>query len=195
MEMQVNINLIKTERINRAWSQTQLALVSGLSLRTIQRIEKTGVASLESVKSLASAFEISAQDIQQCTNNSRYSTKSKFAAFFGLVSFTLSCLVMIPASAQPIMVNVELIKNDEKLANIHLLSEESSVNEISISDSLKLTLFSSKQPDGMVLISTKLYEISNGYEVLVSSPSVKTNFKETAKISFEDYSISLTPNS
>ena len=65
MDMQINIELIKSQRNKRAWSQTHLAEVSGLSLRTIQRIEKTGAASLESVKSIASAFELSVEDMQE----------------------------------------------------------------------------------------------------------------------------------
>lgn len=49
---------IKKLRTERAWSQEQLAELSGLSLRTIQRIEKRGKASMESKKALASVFEV-----------------------------------------------------------------------------------------------------------------------------------------
>ena len=49
---------VKNLRLERAWSQEQLAEFSGLSLRTIQRIEKRGKASMESKKALASVFEI-----------------------------------------------------------------------------------------------------------------------------------------
>ena len=51
-----------TERQQRAWSQTQLAEVSGLSLWTIQRIEKSGKASLESAKALASVYYLQITD-------------------------------------------------------------------------------------------------------------------------------------
>lgn len=54
--MELNKDTLKNHRDSRAWSQTQLAEVSGLSLRTVQRIEKTGVASQESAKSLASVY-------------------------------------------------------------------------------------------------------------------------------------------
>ena len=59
MEMELNRETLREQRDSRAWSQTQLAEVSGLSLRTIQRIEKTGIASQESAKSLAAVFECS----------------------------------------------------------------------------------------------------------------------------------------
>ncbi|WP_368923010.1 2TM domain-containing protein [Comamonas aquatica] len=45
-------------RLQRGWSQQQLAKLSGLSVRTIQRIENGSAASTESLKSLASVFEI-----------------------------------------------------------------------------------------------------------------------------------------
>jgi len=42
----------------RGWSQQRLAELSGLSFRTIQRIENGQPASAEPLKSLASVFEV-----------------------------------------------------------------------------------------------------------------------------------------
>jgi transcriptional regulator with XRE-family HTH domain len=50
--------LIQKLRLQRGWSQEQLAELSGLSVRTIQRLERGQAASVESLKSLASVFEI-----------------------------------------------------------------------------------------------------------------------------------------
>ena len=50
--------LVKKLRLQRGWSQEQLADISGLSTRTIQRIERGENPSLETLKSLASVFEI-----------------------------------------------------------------------------------------------------------------------------------------
>ena len=50
--------VIKKLREQKQWSQEQLATLSGLSIRTIQRIESGNRASLESLKSLAAVFEI-----------------------------------------------------------------------------------------------------------------------------------------
>ena len=52
--------LIKKLRTGKCWSQEHLALVSGLSLRTIQRIEKEGGCSIDSQKALAVVFELDA---------------------------------------------------------------------------------------------------------------------------------------
>ena len=56
--------LIQKLRLQRGWSQEQLAEISGLSVRTVQRIERGHAASLETMKALASVFEI---DIAQLT--------------------------------------------------------------------------------------------------------------------------------
>ena len=49
---------IKGLRLERAWSQTQLATIASLSIRTIQRVELSGKCSQESLLSFASAFDI-----------------------------------------------------------------------------------------------------------------------------------------
>ena len=50
--------LIQKLRLKRGWSQQQLAQASGLSARTIQRIEAGQPASVETLKSIASVFEV-----------------------------------------------------------------------------------------------------------------------------------------
>ena len=50
--------IVRRLREKRNWSQEELATMSGLSTRTIQRIESGNKASLESLKALASVFEI-----------------------------------------------------------------------------------------------------------------------------------------
>ena len=57
--------ILKRLRHKRNWSQEQLAEISGLSVRTIQRIESGGKASLESLNALASVLEIQASILTQ----------------------------------------------------------------------------------------------------------------------------------
>lgn len=49
---------IQKMRLKRGWSQQQLADASGLSSRTIQRIEAGHPASTETLKSIAAVFEV-----------------------------------------------------------------------------------------------------------------------------------------
>jgi transcriptional regulator with XRE-family HTH domain len=54
----INLRDLKKMRLQRHWSQEQLAEMSRLSIRTIQRIETGENAGFESLKSLAAVFEI-----------------------------------------------------------------------------------------------------------------------------------------
>ena len=56
MEMTINSEFLRELRAKANWSQEDLAAASGLSLRTIQRVEKDGSAALETRKALAAAF-------------------------------------------------------------------------------------------------------------------------------------------
>ena len=56
---------IKKLRLERHWSQEQLAEMSGLSTRTIQRIDSGQNADFETLKSLASVFEINLSSLNK----------------------------------------------------------------------------------------------------------------------------------
>ncbi len=78
MDMQLSVDRLKQQRELRAWTQSHLAEVSDISLRTIQRIEKSGVASQESAQSICSAYEIKIEDLlaippKEAKKSKRYS--------------------------------------------------------------------------------------------------------------------------
>lgn len=54
-------------RLKRGWSQQQLADISGISLRTIQRLEAGAKPSLETLRSLAAVFEVSIEELEADT--------------------------------------------------------------------------------------------------------------------------------
>lgn len=56
---------IQQLRLEKGWSQEDLAMHSGLSVRTIQRIETGKRASLETLKCLAAVFETSVSQLVQ----------------------------------------------------------------------------------------------------------------------------------
>ena len=62
-DMKLDAEKLKKFRESKAWSQAHLSEVSGISLRTIQRIEKTGSASPETVRSLSGTFGINVRDL------------------------------------------------------------------------------------------------------------------------------------
>lgn len=60
--------LVKREREERAWPQRQLAEVAGVNLRTIQRLERDGTASFDTLMGVAQAFNM---DVKQLSPTSR----------------------------------------------------------------------------------------------------------------------------
>ncbi|QNQ23003.1 helix-turn-helix domain-containing protein (plasmid) [Kosakonia sp. SMBL-WEM22] len=58
-------NKFRSLRLVRAWSQEQLAEMSGLSVRTVQRIENGDQPSLETLSALAAVFEVSVADLSE----------------------------------------------------------------------------------------------------------------------------------
>src|SRR5690606_19714269 len=60
METQMNINgdMVRALREEKSWSQEHLANASGLSVRTIQRVESDGVGSAETRLALAAALDV-----------------------------------------------------------------------------------------------------------------------------------------
>ena len=61
--MRINVDVVLKARKQKSWSQEELAIASGLNLRTIQRIEGEASASLESKKALASALDLDIHDL------------------------------------------------------------------------------------------------------------------------------------
>ncbi|MDA0351953.1 MAG: helix-turn-helix transcriptional regulator [Chloroflexi bacterium] len=61
--MRVDAELVLKLRTARGWSQEDLARVTGLNLRTIQRIENTAIASLRSTSALAAALDRDIEDL------------------------------------------------------------------------------------------------------------------------------------
>ena len=61
--MQINSTRLRELRTTRQWSQEQLSTLSGLNLRTIQRLESGAKVSNESLRSLAAVFEVPAESL------------------------------------------------------------------------------------------------------------------------------------
>lgn len=61
--MLVDSKKLKRLRLAKNWTQQHLADVCDLSMRTIQRVEKDGVASNETVAAYAAIFELTVVDL------------------------------------------------------------------------------------------------------------------------------------
>lgn len=57
--------LVQKLRLQRGWSQEQLAELAGLSVRTVQRIERGARANPESLKAIGAVFEVDFHRLQE----------------------------------------------------------------------------------------------------------------------------------
>ncbi len=69
--------ILRKLRLQKGWSQEQVAELTDLSVRTIQRIERGGQASLESANALAAVFEVDISTFQNDTGNTTMQNKAQ----------------------------------------------------------------------------------------------------------------------
>ena len=76
--MKIDAALIIKFRMLKGWTQEQLSLASGLSKRTIQRVENESTASIETQKALAATFDIdfSSLTLEEVTAMKKYEYKT-----------------------------------------------------------------------------------------------------------------------
>lgn len=65
MKVKVRQEVIRELRVRKGWTQEKLAEFSSVHTRTIQRIENSGVASIESLNALAQALEVEPSILQR----------------------------------------------------------------------------------------------------------------------------------
>lgn len=94
--MQLNPNTVRTLRQELNWTQQTLADACHVSLRTIQRVEKEGVASKETTMSLCAVFEIRQGELIKLdklkviqTSNTEQKSKFTIIAITAFISFVL----------------------------------------------------------------------------------------------------------
>lgn len=100
MAIILNVERFRSARLKQAWSQEQLAETCGVSVRTIQRIEQGGTASLETIRALAAGMNISASTLLEhvgCLMETSYN---------GLVK-QVTPLTILPDTAQALIQYVE----------------------------------------------------------------------------------------
>ena len=105
--------LIQKLRLKRGWSQQQLADASGLSTRTIQRIEAGHPASIETLKSIGAVFELDFSTLdperQMATTESAVNENLEAEAFDyvrRLRRFYLHCIRYVVVNVVLVVVNL-----------------------------------------------------------------------------------------
>jgi transcriptional regulator with XRE-family HTH domain len=76
MNAGIDGELVRKLRTVKSWSQEELGQISGLSARTVQRIETEGSGSLDSRRALASAFGLKPEDLLAAHADNAASTQA-----------------------------------------------------------------------------------------------------------------------
>ncbi|MBR9860383.1 helix-turn-helix domain-containing protein [bacterium] len=87
----VSIAKLSELRKDRNWSQSHLSEISGLSVRTIQRIEKGANPDYESIMALSAVFEL---DFQKEIEDQNVQSNLKMNVFYSLSAFAISLTIL-----------------------------------------------------------------------------------------------------
>jgi transcriptional regulator with XRE-family HTH domain len=100
--MEIRGDIVKQMRSDKGWTQAHLAEICDVNLRTIQRVENQGSASLETIMALCVAFEVKRQalfkvpELSELDQSKPHFTKTHIAIFAcGLLLGIASTLIPV----------------------------------------------------------------------------------------------------
>jgi len=192
MDMKINHKLLRRQREQRAWTQNQLAEVASLSMRTVQRIERNGIAAKESAMALASALDMDLADllIQSNSSSSRHTSNRRW---WGVVGILTSLIVSLgwwsTAAAEQVMINlsVKAESGASTEGEMQFLNELGAQSEVRFNQQFRLLVTAVRHNQGL-LLSTEIYDFIDGDYLLISSPSILIADNELAAIHLDTHS-------
>lgn len=188
MDMRIDTNKLTRLRGQRAWSQQYLADVAGVSLRTVQRIEKTGVASGESVRALASAFDVKAAELMVPLRVNRWMRKiaTLGAALTGML-FVAVAVAFSLKGEETVLLAVNAQRNHQDFADVQFTGVLDTPSDYFLNDSFKLSVLPEPTSKGSVLLKTQFSSRQPGGRfVVIAEPGVLANYDQPVAVSFTD---------
>lgn len=189
MDMQLNKEHLRRERELRAWSQSHLAEVAGLSMRTVQRIERTGGASLESTKAIAAAFDTQVEALLLAGSAAPKpgliaSRVALLVAFFASALWVFSWWSR--AYADQIMVDLAVSEGDKPVASVHLLNKAGVPGEMKVDDLINVKVTSTKM-ESNIFLDVQVYLYNGKTFELKANPKLMVANNQAAAISMDGY--------
>jgi transcriptional regulator with XRE-family HTH domain len=199
MDMKIDSAYIKAQRARRAWSQEHLAEVTGLGLRTIQRIEKTGAASYESARSLAAVFEIDVAELQVAPavviepKRVNLSMRQVLGVVGALVTGGALLVTTSTFAADKVLMDLSVAVDsktdaDQALATKVVVDDGKlvpEVNDLKLGD-LRFSIVPRVQTPDRVLLEVSIYEKRGDEEVVVSEPRLIALSGEATSVVIDD---------
>ena len=209
MDMQIDASKIRAERERRAWSQEQLAETTGLSHRTIQRVEATGSASYETAKAIAAVLECEVTALKltapvvaefpasppRAANGTRWRYAGVAASVF---LAALGFLATRSATAGEVQLNVVLKRNAIELGQHQLVADEGKSAEIRLDGEVRLFVNPVVTQDGSILLSMRIEEPAGTRWVEIGDPRIMVLNGNEAQVKVTSptgavYNISIRP--
>ena len=219
IDMRVDPSYIRTQREQRAWTQEHLAVVTGLGLRTIQRIETTGNASYESARSLAAVLECDVAQLrgERASTDSGPRLSVPLRPFLGVLAAlaTGAALLLVATgsfAADQVLIDIGVVRNatipgstgiDRSEWFTQVVVDDGTlvpdVNEMRLEE-LRFTIVPKLLPDGLILIEMQIFERMGENQVLdelLSSPRLVIADGQKAEVETGDaarrFRFSITP--
>ena len=194
MDMQINKEFLRQQREQRGWTQSHLAEVADLSLRTVQRIESNGISSKESAMALASALEVDVASflIPQNKTSIPGKTKSHHRPYRFISGSILFAGLMVlgwwsMASASPVLIHLSVQAESGSSGDMQLSDEIGKQNEILFDKQFRI-LVTSRREEKYLLLSTEIYDYVEGEYRLISSPAILVENQKTAALHLDTQS-------
>ena len=199
MDMKVDSSYIKAQRARRAWSQEHLAEVTGLGLRTIQRIEKTGAASYESARALAAVFEMDVAELRVAPpvvvepRRVNLSLRQVLGVVGALVTGGALLVTTSTFAADKVLMDLSVAVDskadeDQSLATRVVVDDGAlvpEVNDLKLGD-LRFSIVPRVQTPDRILLEVSIYERRGDQEFVVSEPRLIALSGEAASIVLDD---------
>jgi len=183
--MHLNRHWIRSERERRAWSQEQLAAASGVGVRTIQRVESSGIASNETAMALAAVFECTLEvlRLQQPVPLRKRGCPRALAAG-AVLALVAGGLLMVARQVQAgdFQLDIALAANQEHVKRFTLVVPEGMSGEARLEKELRVVLSPKQEKQGMIRLSAEIYRFDGREFVWFAGPSVIAREGEDATI-------------
>lgn len=187
MDMKINKEILRRERELRAWTQSHLAEVADLSMRTVQRIERTGDVSMESASALAAALNLEVAVLMASPDvvDAAIPAKPRRYKLWSVLGLIGSALVAFSwwstAVAEQVMVSLSIEAAGQTYSDMELLNEIGREGEMQLDNQFRM-LFNTERKGEHLLITAKIYHFADNEYRLVSSPAMLVGDQQPASL-------------
>jgi len=115
MKLSFDPKILIAHRRDKYWTQEDLAAASGVSTRTIQRVERSGGGSLETWKALAAAFDVDVKTFELESGSQRWSEKR---TKLGYITMGYAITVSVIGSVVPWIPIIDNLNHGTRLAQL-----------------------------------------------------------------------------